>query len=848
MGNLPIEALRGDICGALSGGCTKFVVSAPTASGKSTRLPHIFWKSGRIDGMILVMQPRRVAARMLAKGVREIFGLGDEVGWHVRFDKNYGPSAKIVFVTEGILARMILSDPSLKGVGAIVFDEFHERNIYADLALALALRAKNIKRPDIVIAVCSASMDADGIANYLGDGTRKFECSGRLYPVDIRYAPPPSRDTPIWVAATSAFERIARTEKIGNFLIFMPGAYEISKTIACILESPVAKGFDILALHGDLPPRQQDAILAPSERRKIIVSTNVAETSLTIDGVKFVIDSGQVRVARFDSARGINTLLVERVSLASATQRAGRAGRTEPGVAVRLWRREDEQNFSGYISPEIKRLDLSQIILWLKVFGLEVPDIEWFESPDPLNVERAMLSLRELGAIRSDGSVTEAGKLMADFPAPPRYARLLVEGAFENCIYEAAMIAALDEVGRVKLPLENAFREVERDRIAASAASEPEEIIKLCLAARENSFDESFCSRMGIHASNARKVCASADALARIARSALRNISPKHQKSPIGERIARCVLSAFSDNVGIRLNKGTLACRFTRGRRGEIRKDSRNWADNVFAAMAMREQNISGGTAIMASSIVPVSMDLLGDMFAEDFSESSETVYSPEHKRVVKRKYIKFRDLDLLDEISYDVPHAEASKILRDEIVSGRIVLKNFDDTAKDFIERVNFVSKACPESGISAIDSAALSEIYEQMCYGMTSYSEVKNADVLKALREWLSPEQLSYLDFMAPRFAEMPRRRKPAGIKYDAALLRASVASYFKDFYDFDPSKVRICQGRIPLTCQLLSPRGIAVQTTSDLANFWDNGWPQVKKELKARYPKHFKPGDMR
>ena len=313
--NTPVFEIEKKLYAAADAGKRRFVVSAPTGSGKSTGLPVMLLR--KFGGRVLVLQPRRVAARMLARSVGALFDMRDEVGWHVRFEKRYGENSKIVFLTEGILARMLLSDPSLEGVSAVVFDEFHERNIYADISLALALRAQRGPRPDLAIAVCSASMDSSALFEYLGgdSGCAAFSCSSRMFGLDISYAPPRSRDSAVWDCAREQFERLARSSDSGNFLIFMPGAYEISRTVGCILRSPASKGFDVLALHGDLPPGEQDKVLAPGTRRKVIVSTNVAETSLTIEGVRFVIDSGLARVARYDPARGVNTLLVDRKSV-----------------------------------------------------------------------------------------------------------------------------------------------------------------------------------------------------------------------------------------------------------------------------------------------------------------------------------------------------------------------------------------------------------------------------------------------------------------------------------------------------------------------------------------------------
>lgn len=837
MRELPVDSLKPALQAALARGGRRLVVSAPTGSGKSTRLPVMLLES--LGGRVLVLQPRRVAARMLAKGVSSIFGMGDSVGWHVRFDKHYGDDTKIVFLTEGILARMLLSDPELRGVSAVVFDEFHERNIYADVSLALALRTQKNLRPDLAIAVCSASMDSDAISAYLG-GAEKFECGARLFPVETEYAPPKDRDSKIWDCAAREFDRLAREESDGSFLIFMPGVYEINKTVAKISASPRSKGFDVFALHGDLPPERQDRILADTGRRKVIVATNVAETSLTIEGVRFVIDSGLARVARFDPNRGVNTLLCERISLASATQRAGRAGRTAAGRVVKLWRKGDEEYFEKYTPSEISRLDISQILLWLSAAGVSLDSLDLFEKPPTESLIRAAATLKTLGATDSLGRITKLGRDMASFPTEPRYAKLLIDGARSNCLRKTALIAALTDVGRVKIQLSDAFAEAERDALVGDAKSEPEENARLCEIAKENSFAEDFCRRLGIHSANARKAFYVASDLARLAR---------RFENPDGAgdfEIAKCVLGAFSDMVGVRLNKGTLACRFSGGRRGEICRESRAYASDVFVALDMSERNVAGGVSIMASSVVPISRELLAELFPDDFSETVETKFDEIHKRVVSSSSVKFRDLVLSESSCGRVDADAAAKILRGEIESGRLRLKNMDEGAEEFIERVNFAAAVCPESGIAPIDDAAKSEIILQMCCGLTSYAEVKNADVHAALRDWLSAGQLALLKYLVPKTVEFPRRKRPCQIRYDASARRATVSSFFRDFFDFDPKKIKICDGKIKPTFELLAPSGRPVQTTQNLEEFWQTSWAAVKKELKARYPKHFKPDD--
>lgn len=835
---LPIDDLKDQILTAYDGGTRRFVISAPTGSGKSTRLPVFF--SEKSDGRVLVLQPRRVAARMLAKAVGSLFGMQGQVGWHVRMDKHYDESTKIVFLTEGILARMLLSNPKLDGVSAVIFDEFHERNIYSDISLALALRAQESVRPDLCIAVCSASMDSDRLREYLGETSKRFECGTRLFPIETEYAPPRMQGAPVWDCAVREFERLMRQGEEGNFLIFMPGAYEIGRTVSRLMENPHAKGMDVFALHGDLPPQMQDKILAPSERRKVIVSTNVAETSLTIDGVRVVIDSGLARVARFDPARGVNTLLVERISLASATQRAGRAGRTAPGRAVRLWRQGDEIAFDRFTAPEIRRLDLSQTLLWLKSAGLDFSSLKMFEPPPDESVARAVETLKNLGAVGADGNVTRLGRAMTIFPAEPRFARLLMDGARRGCLRQISLIAALTEVGRIKLPLGDAFRERERDELVGDVSGEPEELARLCEIARDNSFKDSFCRDYGIHGANARKACVYAADLERLAR---RHVVEAPDGESLSDAIAKCVLSAFSDHLCVRMNKGTLACRIAGGRSGEVRKESRAYAENIFVAMDLQEQNKAGGVSILASMITPVKEEFLAELFPDDFSEAFDVRFDEKNKRVVSQKSVKFRDLSISESASHNPPPDEAAKILRDEILSGRLPLKNFDEEAEAFIERVNFVAAVCPETGIQPIDEQAKAELFEQMCCGLSSYAEVKNADVHAALREWLSHEQLGLLKYLAPRIADFPKRKRPAYIRYESSTKRAVISSFFKDFYDFDANKLRICDGKVKPTFEILAPNGRPIQTTQNLEEFWKTSWLQIKKELKARYPKHFK-----
>ena len=366
---LPIYDLDEEIVRAVQGN-GRLILRAPTGSGKSTQVPQILLDGGALDlGRCIILQPRRLATRMLAKRVAEERGraLGTEVGYQIRLENVSSPETRILFVTEGILLRQMLVNPRLDGVSALIFDEFHERHLFSDVSLARALDLQDAARPDLKIIVMSATLESAQLERYLAP-CEVLSSEGRTYPVEIEHMRHEPRDDPPWeLAADAIAENFDQTD--GDILVFMPGAYEIQRTIREI-NHRVPSGCILLPLHGELPASEQDKAVARSTRRKIIVSTNVAETSLTIDGVTMVVDSGLARVARYDPHRGINTLLIEKISRASAEQRAGRAGRTAPGLCLRLWTQRDHDRRAASELPEIRRLDLAETVLSLRAAGV----------------------------------------------------------------------------------------------------------------------------------------------------------------------------------------------------------------------------------------------------------------------------------------------------------------------------------------------------------------------------------------------------------------------------------------------------------------------------------------------
>jgi ATP-dependent helicase HrpB len=402
--SLPIVALRADLARVLRAQ-NRVILQAPTGSGKSTQIPQFLLDDHLAGtGRIIVLQPRRLAARLLARRVAEErrVPLGAEVGYHYRLDNVSGRDTRILYVTEGILLRQMQDNPALPGVAALVFDEFHERHLEGDVALARARQIQQTLRPDLKIVVMSATLETALLADYLAP-CEILESAGNTFPVTVEYLPQPD-DAPAWELAAEACARATLRQPEGHVLIFMPGAYEIQRTLNAVRDRLGARDFAFHALHGELPPAEQDAAVSPGSQRKVIVSTNVAETSLTIDGVRLVIDSGLARVARFDPHRGINTLLIEKISRASAQQRLGRAGRTAPGHAVRLWTEREHEQRPAQTLPEIRRLELSGALLTLKAGGIDDLDtFPWVEPPDPKSFTRARQLLHDLGALSFGG-------------------------------------------------------------------------------------------------------------------------------------------------------------------------------------------------------------------------------------------------------------------------------------------------------------------------------------------------------------------------------------------------------------------------------------------------------------
>ncbi|HEY1792290.1 MAG TPA: ATP-dependent helicase HrpB [Opitutaceae bacterium] len=839
---LPIYELEGALVASLRAS-GRVVVQAPTGSGKSTQVPQMLLRAGFLGGgQAVVLQPRRLATRMLARRVAEEVGtgLGETVGYQIRLESRVSEATRIRFVTEGILLRQMTFDAALRGVCAVVFDEFHERHLYGDITLARALRIQRTVRPDLKIIVMSATLDAGALRDYLAP-CDVLESRGRTFAVKVEYL---SRavdfdSEPPWDAAARECERVAG-ETGGDMLVFMPGAYEIGRTVQAVQGLRALRDFAVLPLHGELPPEAQDRAVARTASRKIIVSTNVAETSLTIDGVTAVIDSGLARIARYDPARGINTLLVEKISAASADQRAGRAGRTAPGICVRLWTEREHERRPAHELPEVRRLDLSEVVLTLKAAGIaDMAAFDWFEKPDPRGLAKAESLLSDLGALEGPGrAITETGRRMLRFPVHPRYARMFLEGQERGCVRPVAMMAALTQ-GRSFL-IRGVPRSVEQAREDVLGEEHESDFFLLMRAWRyadRSSYSLDACRRLGIHAQAARQVGPLFEQFVGIA--AAEGLDTSERRAD-GTQVRRCVLAGFPDHLARRLDSTTLRCDVVHGRRGVLARESTIAGSPLFVAAEITEV---GGRSGEVNTILGIATAIdeawLRELFPGDLRDEREVTYDPEAKRVVARRLKRFRDLVLESKAgSDDVPANEAADLLAREVMAGRIAIDGWDEAAEHWISRVNRMAEWFPEYEVNPIGEADRKTLIEQVCYGETSARAVKSKEVMPILRDWLTPEQLAAMEEVVPERLTMAngRRSRLAYPKEGPPVLSARI----QELYGIE-GRFSLGRGRVPVKIEVLAPNQRPIQVTDDLTTFWREIYPRIKPELSRRYPRH-------
>jgi ATP-dependent helicase HrpB len=838
---LPIYELEDRLIAAVKGQ-GRLIVQAPTGSGKSTQVPQMLLHHCLLGGgEVVVLQPRRLAARMLAKRVAEEVGsrLGEIVGYQIRLDSKVSKATRIRFVTEGILLRQMSFDQSLRGISAIIFDEFHERHLYGDISLARALQIQQSTRPDLKIIVMSATLDAAMLKNYLAP-CDVLTSEGRTFPVRIEYLPKSVdfEHDPVWVVATRECERIAATST-GDILVFMPGAFEISRTVQDVQGSHALRGFVCYPLHGELPPEQQDRAVARYDTRKIIVSTNVAETSLTIDGVMAVVDCGLARVARYDPHRGINTLLIEKISVASSDQRAGRAGRTAPGICVRLWTEREHAQRPLQELPEVKRLDLAEVVLTLKAAGIDdIYNFPWLEKPEPRALERAETLLEDLGALHGPKkTLTETGRRMLRFPMHPRYAAMFLAAQDYGCVRSVALMAALTQ-GRNFL-LRNVDKRTAEARDELFGEEHESDFFLLMRAWRyadKAGYNQDACRRLGIHVQGVRQVGPLFQQFLEIAQDEGLDIAEKRID---GVAVRKCVLVGFSDHLARRLDQGTLRCELVHQRKGVLARESGIDQAPLLVVADITEIESRGEVNTLLNLCTAIEEAWLKELFPEDFVDAGGVTYDKTARRVLARKERRFRDLVLESKQTAEEPaEGEAAALLAREVMAGNIVLSEWNEAVEQWIVRVNCLAKWWPELEVNPITDADRATLIEQICYGSYGARELKDKPVMPVLRDWLLAEQLAVLDEYLPERLVMANGRK-ARLTYSKdgpPVLSARI----QELYGIN-AKFTLGHGRVQVKIEVLAPNQRPIQVTDDLSNFWKEQYPRIKTELSRRYPRH-------
>ena len=803
------------------------VLRAPTGAGKTTRVPPALVESGLAgSGLVLMLEPRRVAARAAARRMALEHGspLGAVFGYQVRFDKKASARTRVLVVTPGVLLRRLHDDPFLEGVACVVFDEFHERGLEADLALGMVRLIRENVRPELKCVVMSATVDPAAVSAYFG-GCPVADSAGRTFPVEVKYQPRRS-DTPVSLAVADAV-RAVLSERAGDVLAFLPGLREIRQT-ADELES-VAREYDVavLPLHGDLPPEQQDRALQKLDRRKVVLATNVAETSVTVDGVTAVVDSGLARQMEFEPSVGMDRLRLVPISRASADQRSGRAGRTGPGVCVRLWDEPSHRGRPEQTAPEIRRVDLCGAVLQLAALG--EPDVRkfpWLDAPTEEAVQQSLRLLDQLTLF--DGSaLTKLGEAAAPLPVHPRLGRLLLEGQRLGCAARTALAAALLSE---RDPFLREFDSGPPVRTAPPTVSDVLDRVEALEAFEATGRLDGPLGRL--HRGGAKQVLEVRDQLVRL----MSNPAPGGGVRR-DDALLRCIFAAYPDRLARRREPGGTKALTVGGRGVRLAPTSGVSEPELFVCVDVD----AGG----ADSFVRLASGVEREWLPpQRITARIEVTFDEKAERLAARKVTRLDDL-VLDEVNAHIAdETEAAAVLA-TAAAERLekVLPAPDSAAGSFRTRARCLRTWIPELNLPAFEAADLREALESLCRNKRSLADVRNGSWLDFLKGQLTYEQLRAVETEAPERIEVPSGSH-IPIAYEEG--RPPVlAARVQEMFGLTETP-RIARGRVKVLLHLLAPNYRPQQVTDDLASFWKNGYPLVRKELRARYPKHSWPDD--
>jgi ATP-dependent helicase HrpB len=828
MNSLPIDAILPDLLSTIHSH-PNTVLHAPPGAGKTTRVPLALLKIIPPEaGRIVMLEPRRIAAVSAARWMARTLGeeAGQTVGYSIRFESRVSPTTRVEVVTEGILTRRIQNDPLLEGVGMVIFDEFHERSIQADLGLALCLDVQRQVRPELKILVMSATLDVEPLARLMGDAA-VVSSAGRSFPVEEVYL---EERSPLRLPdrMAAAIQRAVR-ETEGDLLAFLPGSGEIRSCASLLAGGGLPeKGISVHQLYGDLPFDEQQRAIQPGRQRKVVLATNIAETSLTIEGVRAVIDSGLSRRLRFDPASGTNRLVTVRESASSAEQRKGRAGRLGPGVCYRLFSRHTLSAMTPQTPPEILDTDLSPLLLELAAWGVHDPStLAWLDPPPAAGLAVARHLLADLGGLDPQGRITSLGRAMIRLPLHPRLGRMLLRAQELGCPRLGCDLAAL-------VSERDIFRTAGTERAPRVGPSDILERLE-CLHAWRNG-----------SSGGQRADAAGLKAVERVGRQLERLAIPSIAGDSVtgeDEATARLLLAAYPDRLARRRGdeEGRYLLASGRGARLSPRSVARH--AEYIVAVDVDGGGQGEGTIHLASE---VGQGLLRQECAGLIEKRSEITWSEQEKRAMAVKEERIGAL-LLSSAPYSPASEELCPVILDAVRASRLELLDMGEAVRRLQGRVSLLARALPEEGWPDLSDGNLLETLEEWLgprlEGVRTARQLRALDVAALLHGLLDYRSRRLLDELAPTHLDVPSGSR---IRLDYAAGDWPVlAVKLQELFGLADTPT-IARGRVGVLLHLLSPAGRPIQVTRDLKGFWNGAYHEVKKELKGRYPKHPWPDD--
>lgn len=802
------------------------LLTAQPGAGKTTQIPlALLQEPWLIPKTIIMLEPRRLAARAAARRMSDLLdeAVGTTVGYRTRLDTKIGPNTKLEVVTEGILTRILQHDPSLQNYGLVIFDEFHERSLQADLGLALCLESHKVFREDLRLLIMSATLDIPAISQQLKQAP-VITCEGNMFPVETRYVgKPEGKNFDIQVAQT--IHRLLKTEH-GNLLVFLPGTGEIRRVERVLANLPLGSQILIAPLYGDLSAQAQDqAILPPPAGwRKVVLSTNIAESSLTIEGIRLVVDTGLMRVPRFDSGSGMSRLTTLTVSQQSAEQRRGRAGRLEPGLCVRFWSEAEQRTFTPRTAPEILDADLTSLALELAQWGIHDPqELLWLDPPPSGAMAQARQLLHSLGALDSQGHITDHGRSMTDLPMHPRLAHMVLKGKAQG-------------VGALACDLAAALSE--RDLFKGSIAREHADL--------RTRFDILYGGAHGQRNTGSLDM-GTIQRIRQVSQSWQRTLHiplPRHVPKQQIDQMGILLALAYPDRIAQRQSDETRRYRLANGRSAKFHHpdplEHEEW-------LVIADLNGAPATALIYMAAPISRKDLMSH--CKDLIQSTDSVMWDGSRQAVRS--IRQRRLGELILEESRLPDPDPDLVLTallDGLRNTGLSCLPWNPTLRNWQARVQFLRRATePEPAWPDVSDNTLLHTLEQWLgpylTNLSSLNQLNRIDLAWALQALLTQEQWRTLDILAPTHLTVPTGSH-IPVDYQSGKIPILAVRLQELFGQCDTP--RLVNGRIPVLIHLLSPARRPVQVTQDLTSFWATGYQAVKKELKGRYPKHFWPDD--